>query len=217
MPRKQNTLKEGFWGAFPTRLRTLFADTGRTQQELADYLGLKSRQSITAYVDGTSSPPWQTIAKIANFFDVPSDYLLGLSDVKSYDADLQAVCKYTGLSSGAVQELKTHRVDIEILNFMLENAIIGGVEQIADYLRYAVVDRKYIVDSFGNVEPIFDVGLALDRMEKMREEYAPNSEYKAETVNIGLVLLRRKEDEILNSLDRLRGEYQKQKKGGNNG
>ena len=132
MPRKQNTLKEGFWEAFPTRLRKLFKDTGHTQQELADYLGLKSRQTITAYVDGTSSPPWQTITKIAHFFDVPSDYLLGLSDVKRHDTDLQAVCEYTGLSGEAVERL--HEPDTSplhpLINLMLSDDFAeytGGV------------------------------------------------------------------------------------------
>lgn len=77
MPRKRNEQKEqneNYSKAFPTVMRQLMQKT--TQAELAAYLS-KTRQSITYYCDGSSSPDWETLVKIADFFDVSTDYLLG--------------------------------------------------------------------------------------------------------------------------------------------
>lgn len=43
-----------------------------------------------------------SISMIASYFDVTTDYLLGLSDVKSYDASIRAMEKMTGLSEEAI-------------------------------------------------------------------------------------------------------------------
>ena len=56
MPRKRNEQKEqheNYSKAFPTVMRQLMQTT--TQAELAGYLS-KTRQSITYYCDGSSSP-----------------------------------------------------------------------------------------------------------------------------------------------------------------
>lgn len=83
MPRKRNELKsldENYNKAFPTVMRKLMQRT--TQADLAGYLS-KTRQSITYYCDGSSSPDWETIVKIANYFNVSTDYLLGITDEPS--------------------------------------------------------------------------------------------------------------------------------------
>ena len=46
-----------------------------------------------------------TLSKLAQFFKVPSDYLIGLSDVQSPNVEIQAICHKTGLSDKAVLEL----------------------------------------------------------------------------------------------------------------
>lgn len=83
MPRKRNEKKEqseNFNKAFPTVMRQLMKKT--TQADLAEYLS-KTRQSITYYCDGSSSPDWETLVKIADFFNVSTDYLLGRTDEPS--------------------------------------------------------------------------------------------------------------------------------------
>ena len=77
MPRKRNEQKErneNYNKAFPSAMRHLMQTT--TQAELASYLE-KTRQSITYYCDGSSSPDWETLVKIADYFEVSTDYLLG--------------------------------------------------------------------------------------------------------------------------------------------
>ena len=104
MPRKRNELKEqqdNYNKAFPSVLRELMKERKTTQAELASYLS-KTRQSITYYCDGSSSPDWETLVKIATFFNVSADYLLGLSGEPSKEPC--AVDKL-GLSPKAVNQI----------------------------------------------------------------------------------------------------------------
>ena len=102
---EQNENTENFRKAFPTVLRSLMNEHKEvTQQMLADVLG-KSRQAISYYCDGSSSPDWETLVKIANFFSVSTDYLLGETEVKSPDTSTRAICKVLGLSEQTVSLL----------------------------------------------------------------------------------------------------------------
>lgn len=95
MPRKRTTTDEAYYKAFPTRLRELMNRT--TQQELAAVIG-KTRQSVSYYCDGSASPDWETLVKIADYFHVSMDYLLGRTQVRTMDTDTQEICERTGLT-----------------------------------------------------------------------------------------------------------------------
>lgn len=105
MPRKRETLPENYNADFPKRLRELLAENGKSQKELAEAMG-KTRQAIGYYADGSSSPDWEALKFIANYFEVSADYLLGLSDVRSPEVNMQIVCNYTGLSEDAILVLR---------------------------------------------------------------------------------------------------------------
>jgi transcriptional regulator with XRE-family HTH domain len=53
-----------------------------TQEYIADLLGI-ARTTYTAYEKGTKQPPIETINKIADLFDVSTDYLSGRTDAPS--------------------------------------------------------------------------------------------------------------------------------------
>ena len=82
MPRKRNNIPENYNAPLPMRLRELMRDTGHTQVELANYLGI-SRQSVSCYADGSANPTPMTIVAIARFFNVSTDYLLGMEETAS--------------------------------------------------------------------------------------------------------------------------------------
>ncbi len=71
---------------------------------LREYLSC-SPQAINQYCLGTSRPTLEKLCKIADFYDVSVDYLLGRVDEKSGDVTVQAMCDYTGLSEYAVERL----------------------------------------------------------------------------------------------------------------
>lgn len=49
---------------------------GKTQQEVADYLGI-SRQAYSNYEAGKREPDFETLLKLGEYFDCSVDYLLG--------------------------------------------------------------------------------------------------------------------------------------------
>ena len=64
---------------FGERLRDLRKGMDLTQKNLADILQTNN-SSVCDWECGRSQPDLITLAKIANYFDVTSDYLLGLED-----------------------------------------------------------------------------------------------------------------------------------------
>lgn len=104
MARPKKVKNGDYFKAFPSVLRGLIKDYRITQQTLADYLE-KSRQAISCYCDGSSSPDWETLVKIAKFFSVSTDYLVGETSTKSPKTEIQAICKLTGLSETSILNL----------------------------------------------------------------------------------------------------------------
>ncbi len=64
---------------FPERLRQLRKSRNISQQKLGAYLNY-GYTAIANYESGRNEPSFDTLMKIATFFDVTVDYLIGLSD-----------------------------------------------------------------------------------------------------------------------------------------
>lgn len=62
------------------RLRLLRSQENKTQQQVADYLGI-TRPAYTAYEKGNRTPDYDLLTKIADYFGVSTDYLLGRTDI----------------------------------------------------------------------------------------------------------------------------------------
>lgn len=61
---------------FSIRLKSLRTQHKKTQQEMADVLGI-SRQGYAKYENNLGEPDNSTLAKLADYFEVSTDYLLG--------------------------------------------------------------------------------------------------------------------------------------------
>lgn len=61
---------------FGQKLKNLRSRTNKTQQEVADYLGM-SRAAYSHFENGRNEPDRETILKLADLFDVSTDYLFG--------------------------------------------------------------------------------------------------------------------------------------------
>lgn len=66
---------------FAKRLRQLRKEKGLTQEELGNIFGL-AKTTIAGYEKGGKEPKYEILVKIAEYFNVNTDYLLGLSDSK---------------------------------------------------------------------------------------------------------------------------------------
>lgn len=73
---------------------------------LAEAIGV-SRQAIGQWKDGNTLPDIMALSKIADYFNVSADYLLGRTEIANTDPDKQinAACEYTGLSENTVNVL----------------------------------------------------------------------------------------------------------------
>jgi transcriptional regulator with XRE-family HTH domain len=60
---------------FPDRLKNLRKNNNKTQQQMADILGI-SRQAYGYYENGSRQPDFESLKTLANYFDVTIDYLL---------------------------------------------------------------------------------------------------------------------------------------------
>lgn len=99
---------------FAQRLIQLREDNNITQQALADDLEI-TRQSLSLYEKADRTINIDLLYKIAKYFDVSADYLLGLTDNKTNDITVKAICEYTGLSDEAVESLADY-INIDYLD-----------------------------------------------------------------------------------------------------
>lgn len=67
---------------FASRLRSLRLENKLTQKELAKKLNMQNT-AISKYELGEREPDIETFNKLAKFFDVSLDYLLGRTDIKN--------------------------------------------------------------------------------------------------------------------------------------
>ena len=70
--------------SFSERLVELRNEKGLSQSELSNELGV-SKNSIYYYENEKRVPDANTVIKFARFFNVTSDYLLGLEDARAHD------------------------------------------------------------------------------------------------------------------------------------
>ncbi len=63
------------------RIRDLRIDGGHTQQDMADYLHIK-QNTYSQYELGVLNYPVDAVCKLADFYGVSVDYLLGRTDIR---------------------------------------------------------------------------------------------------------------------------------------
>lgn len=70
------------------RLKFLRNEKGENLEKIAKYLNV-SIQTISNYENEKRDMTPETIIKLAEYFDVSIDYLLGKTDIRNYDKDEQ--------------------------------------------------------------------------------------------------------------------------------
>ena len=136
-----------------TRIYTALETANIKQKELAKELNVTDN-TVSYWCNGTRTPNTEQIIQIARILNVSSDYLLGLSDVATTDAELKAVCEYTGLSDKAVtsiKELTTEEDKKYLMNFLLsDSSFCDMLYHFSMYLReyfYAVISLSSSIKS----------------------------------------------------------------------
>ena len=166
MNKRQSNLeyKKGVYGKNYANLRKKEYNGKKdyTVRELGEKLFI-SASTISAIEKESRLPTIEQVLAYKHLFRVSLDYLTGETDVLS--ADLQYVCKYTGLSEKAItnismdnpiNEINRHR----IISFLENNAFIEFIDVFQDYLDEYVYDtsRKEDIEEINNkIEEIEDL------------------------------------------------------------
>lgn len=149
------------------RISLLLMKSRKRQKDLAAYLGVTDN-TISYFVSGKRTPNIEQIIKIAQYFGVSTDYILGLSDAETNNKDVQFICDYTGLNEEAVNSLHKTKEDIndmgknlDFVDFLLVNG--------KDVFERAIEYRDTII----NIEKSLDekkiiYGAAINKLDKKK-------------------------------------------------
>jgi len=96
--------KDNYFLPFPRRLRLLFDETRANQTEVAEYVGV-SRQAVSQWMNGKTTPDCYNFKKVAEFFNVPIEYLYGETD--SRVSENIALAESLGLSDKAISKMQS--------------------------------------------------------------------------------------------------------------
>lgn len=131
---------------FPSQLRELRKEKGVSQDTLAKELGV-SKSTVGLWENGDTLPDAKSLYELSVYFGISADWLLGRpGGVKSLNADVAAVGKYTGLSEAAIEFL--HSIHNQEKQVDTISAIIshGAFSSIVDYvleLKDAKVESEF--------------------------------------------------------------------------
>lgn len=154
-------------------------EAGVNLTAVADNLGI-TRQSLAQYRDGNNIPDIVILGRMADYFGVTTDYLLGRTEVKSADYDAQKFCESTGLSEVVFEYLcsKKSLLEIEMLNAFFEDNdrefFDFGYSMLRKYETYAFRKAAYIKFVKENNLPISG------EMIKERGEYSLKGVFKGD-------------------------------------
>ncbi|MFE4523989.1 helix-turn-helix domain-containing protein [Cytobacillus firmus] len=116
-----------------------------TQGYVAKLIGV-ARVTYTSYENGTKQPPIETVNKLADIFDVSTDYLQGRSDTKklsgSSEKDEKDIAK-------RMEQIREDLTKADGLSFHGEPLSEEAVESLMDAMEYIVrqtkmINKKYI-------------------------------------------------------------------------
>ena len=138
-------MSENLRNLISVRVRETREALSLTQKQFAERLGV-SRSTICLYEAGTSMPDAEFMHNLAQIAPFNAEYLLGLSDVKTHQMDIRAICRQTGLSEAAVRQLERYGKSCQpYLNRMLE---AGNVYMLAtDLIRLRESYRSWTLES----------------------------------------------------------------------
>lgn len=95
------------------RLRELRVDNGKSKEELSAYLSI-SQSSYNRYEAGSRNPDYDTLLKLAIFYNVTTDYLLGRDDIEIPVFDRSQVVSYRDLVDMGLNQKLAHGLIAEI-------------------------------------------------------------------------------------------------------
>jgi len=112
---------------FPQRLKYHRKRKGFTQQNMADFLSI-SRQGYGKYEKGESEPDHNTTKKLAAYFEVTTDYLLGKTDEPHVtEGDKK---------DAIIERIKTEFPDADLMFNDLASFTADDMQDVYDFIKF---------------------------------------------------------------------------------
>ena len=118
---------------FAERLKAERKKNNITQTQLAEKLYL-DRSSISKYESGKQIPETPTLEKLADFFDVSIDYLLGKTDILNYEDNSSLNSINENLSTNGLKTLAAH--------FDEEQFTQDDLDDIENFIKFIISKKK---------------------------------------------------------------------------
>lgn len=118
---------------FAERLKAERKKNNINQTQLAEKLYL-DRSSISKYESGKQIPETPTLEKLADFFDVSIDYLLGKTDIRNYEDNSSLNSINENLSTNGLKTLAAH--------FDEEQFTQDDLDDIENFIKFIVSKKK---------------------------------------------------------------------------
>lgn len=118
---------------FAERLKAERKKNNITQTQLAEKLYL-DRSSISKYESGKQIPETPTLEKLADFFDVSIDYLLGKTDIRNYENNSSLNSINENLSTNGLKTLAAH--------FDEEQFTQDDLDDIENFIKFIISKKK---------------------------------------------------------------------------
>lgn len=127
------------------KIRELMDENEVKREDIATALGV-STVAIGQYYNGDTLPSIENLIKIADYFNVSTDYLLGRTDIKTRDTDLKTVCEYMGISEQTVWFLHCQ----------------NEIDDISDNLKFvklteSIINHHFYTDFLSCLDTYFDI------------------------------------------------------------
>lgn len=121
------------------------------------------------YINHTSECPAKNLVKIAKYYNVSVDYLLGNTKIKTPNMKLQAIGQITGLSENAINNLISwnnsedrRKQWSKYISFIMESADTETLfEKISEFMGYSKAERIAVNNNNGDLAiEILDLEMA---------------------------------------------------------
>lgn len=116
---------------FSKRLKNLRINKKLSQQFMADYIGI-TRQGYGKYEDGQSEPDQATLIKLADFFGVTTDFLLGHDLMNDEESDRKAI----------INKIATEFPDIDLMFKDMESMTANDLQEVYDYIKFKMSQKR---------------------------------------------------------------------------
>ncbi len=141
----KNDLKNTFADILDDLVEDEKKKTGLGNNQIADEIGIGQGQ-LSKHLNAQAELKISSLVKIAKYFGVSTDYLLGLTKLKSPNEDYKTVHKVLNLSDGSIKNVKAMNKNNDGFAYVL-NLLLDNTEETSKYFKSCILNIiKYLSD-----------------------------------------------------------------------